>query len=178
MTTFVDPRPKRQRTRRGSTLVEFTLLGIPAIFLFTSVMTCSVDMWQFFTLSYAVNQTARYAALHGASCASPNSCQVLRSDIATYFQGQAMALDPASTTMKLDDGSGVITCNPVTSCPSASSVFPSSGHNAPNGANSVTVSATYTLTNPIFMFWPGSSTNSVVSSRFVVGATSTQQILF
>ena len=165
------------RRRRGSTLVEFTMLGIPVIFLFTSVMTASVDMWQFFTLSYAVAQTARAAALHGISCTqNSNACQITRANLATFFQSEAIALDTASTTMVLNDGSGAITCNPVTSCPSSSLVFPSSGHNSV-GTNSVTVSATYALTNPIFMFWPG-STGGVASHSFTVGATSTQQILF
>ncbi len=83
------------------------MLGIPAIFLFTSVMTASVDMWQFWTLSYAVNQTARYTALHGAGCsANSNSCTVTRANIATFFEGQAIALTTASTVMNLNDGSG------------------------------------------------------------------------
>ncbi len=161
--------------RRGSTLIEFTLLGIPAIFLFTSVITCSIDMWQFFTLSYAVDETARYAALHGATCsANGNSCTVSRATVATYFETQAIALNPSSTTMKLTDSSGTITCNPVSSCPSGSSQFPAASHNS-LGSN-ITVSATYALTNPIAMFWPGSGI--VNSGSFTVGATSTQGILF
>ncbi len=164
------------RRRRGSTLVEFTLLGIPAIFLFTSVMAASVDMWQFFTLTYAVNQTARYTALHGLTCTLyGNTCTVSRATIATFFQSQAMALDPALITMVLNDGSGAITCNPVTSCPSSTSTFPSTGNNTPR-SNTVTVQAKYTVRNPIFVFWPGSS--GVASGAFIVGATSTQLVLF
>jgi Flp pilus assembly protein TadG len=166
----------KRRSRHGSTLVEFTLLGIPVIFLFTSVMTCSVDMWQFFTLSYAVKQTARYAALHGISCTqNSNTCQVTRATIATFFQNQSIALSAAGTTLILNDGSGAITCNPVTACPSSTSNFPSSGHNGLGGQ--ITVTAKYSLTNPIFMFWPGTS-GSIVSNSFLVGATSTQEILF
>ncbi len=114
------------------------------IFLFTSVMmTCSVDMWQFFTLSYAAGQTARYAALHGISCTqNSNACTITRAQVATFMEGQALALDPASTTMTLNDGSGLVTCNPVGSCPSGSSQFPSTGYNAV-GTNNVTVTASY-----------------------------------
>ena len=130
-----------------------------------------------FTLSYAVEQTARYAALHGSDCsASGNSCTILRSDVATFFKGQALALAPASTTMIINDGSGAITCNPVTACPSASSVFPSSGHNSPSTPDLITIQATYPLVNPIFMFWPGAGTTS--ATQFTVGATSTQQVIF
>lgn len=162
--------------RRGSTLIEFTMLGIPAIILFTSVITCSIDMWQLFTLSYAVDQTARYAALHGFTCSqNGNTCTIRRSDVATFFQNQALALAPASTTMVIDDGSGEITCSPVTSCPSADSQFPSSNHNVPD-ADKVTIRATYQLINPIFLFWPGAG--AVTATRFTVGATSTQQVIF
>jgi Flp pilus assembly protein TadG len=167
------PDRKKTRSRRGATMVEFTLLGIPTIFLFTSILTCSIDMWQFFTLSYAVDQTARYAATHGAGCAS--SCTITRADVATYLEGQAIALSPSLTTMVLNDGSGAITCNPVTACPSGTSQFPSSGHNTA-GTNTVTITVTYALTNPFAMFWP--SAGSVRPGTFTVGGKSTQVVLF
>jgi hypothetical protein len=156
-------------------MVEFTMLGVPAIFLFISIMSCAIDMWQFFTLSYAVAQTARYASVHGANCSGTNSCTITRANVASYFQTQALALIPASTTVTLNDGSGVITCSPVTSCPSSTSVFPASGHNTA-GSNTVSVSATYTLTDPIAMFWP--SAGSVSSRTWAVRAASTQEVLF
>jgi Flp pilus assembly protein TadG len=168
---------KSNTRRRGASLIEFTLVGIPAIIICTSVMTSAIDMWQLYTLSYAVDQTARYAALHGSTCsAGSNSCTITRADVATYLQNQAIALDPASTTMVLNDGSGAVTCNPVGSCPSSSSRFPSTGHNSPTTPDTVTIQATYQLINPLFMFWPGAG--SVTATRFTVGATSTQQVIF
>lgn len=163
--------------RRGSSLIEFTLLGVPLLFLFTSVMACSIDMWQMYTLSYAVEQTARYAALHGSTCSSgSNTCTIARSDVATFFQKQAMALDASVTTMVINDGSGEVTCTPVSSCPSSTSRFPSVGHNSPVTPDLVTIKATYALVNPIFMFWPGGG--AVHAARFTVGATSTEQVIF
>lgn len=162
--------------RRGATMIEFTMLGIPAIFLFLSIMSAAVDMWQFFTLSYAVGQTARYASVHGAGCTTgTNSCTITQANVASYFETQALALIPASTTMTMNDGSGVITCTPVTSCPSPTAVFPSSGHNTA-GANTVSVSASYTLTDPIAMFWP--SAGSLIPRTWTVKAASTQEVLF
>jgi hypothetical protein len=109
-----------------------------------------------------------------------NSCTITRADVATYFQNQAIALAAASTTMVLDDGSGAVTCNPVGSCPASSSRFPAVGSNSPatttTAANTVTVQVTYPLLNPIFMFWPGA--NSVGATRFTVGATSRQPVIF
>jgi Flp pilus assembly protein TadG len=167
--------PAKRRRRRGATLLEFTLLGIPAMFLCTSVLAASVDMWQFFTLSYAVAETARYASVHGATCsANSNSCTITRAQVASFFEGQSIALATANTILKLTDGSGTITCNPVTSCPSNTLQFPASGDNAVGSA--IKVSATYPLTNPIFMLWPGSG--HMAGASFTVGATSTQEILF
>jgi hypothetical protein len=140
-----------------------------------SVVSGGIDMWQFFTLSYATAQTARFASLHGATCsANSNTCTITRAAVATYFESQALALSTSSTVMRITDGSGTVTCNPVTSCPSATSQFPAASHNAV-GSN-ITVSATYPLSNPIFMFWPGAG--EVNPATFTVGATSTQEILF
>jgi len=165
----------RRRSRRGATLIEFTLLGIPGMFLCTSVMCASINMWQFFTMSYAVEQTARYAALHGATCsANGNSCTITRASVASYFEAQAIALSAASTTLTLTDGSGTVTCNPVSSCPSGSSQFPASANNSV-GSN-ITIAVTYPITNPIIMLWP--SAGNEAGSRFTLGATSTQEILF
>ncbi len=166
---------KTSRGRRGATLIEFTLLGIPGLFVCTSVMTASVNMWQFFTMSYAVEQTTRYAALHGATCSSNgNTCTITRAQVAAFFEAQGFALSPASTTLKLTDGSGTITCNPVTSCPSSSSVFPAAGSNGV-GSN-ITIAVTYTITNPMIMLWPAAGNRA--GSHFTLGATSTQEILF
>jgi Flp pilus assembly protein TadG len=164
----------KRRSRRGASLIEFTMLGIPGIFLCTSVMCASINMWQFFTMSYAAEQTARYAAMHGASCGSPNSCTITRANVASFFEAEAIALIPASTTLKLTDGSGTITCNPVSSCPSSSSQFPAAADNSV-GSN-ITISVSYTITNPIIMLWP--SAGIVSPSRFTLGATSTQEILY
>jgi Flp pilus assembly protein TadG len=171
-----DARAFRNR-RRGATLIEFTLLGIPAIFLCTSIVACSIGMWQFFMLNYAVAETARYASMHGATCvhsaSNPNDCSIMQTDVATYFENAAIALAPASTTLKLTDGSGVTTCSPVTSCSSAA-MFPSAGNNAV-GSN-ITIQGSYTLLNPIFMFWP--SGGSVAAHNVNVSSSSTQAILF
>lgn len=163
------------RLRRGATLIEFTLLGIPGLFLCMSVLMTGIDMWQFFTLSYAAAETARFTSVHGATCESPNTCQITRAEVAAYFENQALALSPASTVLKMTDGSGTITCNPVTSCPSSSSYFPANTYNAV-GSN-ISVTATYPISNPLFMFWPGAG-SGVHPGTYTLGAGSTQEILY
>jgi hypothetical protein len=140
-----------------------------------SVVMSGIDMWQFFTLSYAAAQTARFASVHGATCAPPtNTCLITRAQVAAYFESQALALSAASTTLSMTDGSGTITCTPVTSCPSDTTKFPATTNNAVGSNLSVTV--TYPISNPIFMFWPGAG--QVNPATFNVGATSTQEILY
>ena len=53
----------RRQRRRGSALLEFTLVGIPILFLSTSVISASLDMWQFHNLAYGTQMTARYVAM-------------------------------------------------------------------------------------------------------------------
>jgi Flp pilus assembly protein TadG len=166
------------RSRTGATTLEFTLLGIPGLLLCMSVMMTGIDMWQFFTLSYSVAETTRFAAVHGITCAPTvpvkNSCLITRAQVAAYFESQALALNKASTVLTLTDGSGTITCDPVTSCPSDTSNFPATTNNAV-GSN-ISITATYPISNPLFMYWPGAGT--VNPGTYTVGATSTQEILY
>lgn len=169
---------RRRGSRRGATVIEFTLLGVPGLLLCMSIVMSGIDMWQFFTLSYAVAQTARFAAVHGATCAqtapTTNSCLITRAQVAAYFETQALALSTASTVLTMTDGSGAITCNPVTSCPSDTTNFPATTNNAV-GSN-ISINATYPISNPVFIFWPGAG--KVSPSTYTVGATAAQEILY
>ena len=163
-------------SRRGSTLIEFTLMGIPIIFLTISVFSISIDMWEFHELPHAVEMTARYAATHGQGCTQPgNSCSLTVANLVTYFKAQNISLLPSLVNVTFTDGGGSITCAPLTDCASSSTLFPSTGHNVA-GVDDVTVRATYTLKNPIAIFWP--SAHNAVWHAFTVGATSRQGILF
>ena len=168
-------RKRQQNKRRGSALLEFTLVGIPMIFISTSIMSTSLDMWQFHNLAYGTQMTARYVAMHGRSCAqNGNTCTVTVASIAAYFQRQALALDSSKLNVKLQSLSETINCNPLNTCSSNTAVFPNS---ADNGVKfSVIVTGTYPVTNPIALFWPG--VGSVRASTFNLSATSRQMIIF
>ncbi len=158
--------------RRGSALIEFTLVGIPVIFLTISVLSISIDMWEFHELPQAVEMTARYAATHGQGCAG--ACGVTVANLVTYFEGQNISLLPSLVNVTFTDGSGSIQCSPLTDCASNATAFPAASYSAPG--RDVTVYATYTLKNPIAMFWPSNAQG--VWQAFNVGATSRQRILF
>lgn len=161
-------------SKRGSALIEFSMLGIPILFVSISIFHISVGMWQFQTLEYAATATARYVSLHGATCASNgNACTITVGNIASYFLAQAIALDGASATLTLTDGSGSTVCNPVNSCTSNSTQFPNSSYNTVG--LDITVKATSRLTNPLIMYWPP---NSFADGDFTLGAVSSQRIAF
>lgn len=164
----------RSSARRGTALIEFTLLGIPLLCVTTSVMSIGLDAWQYWSLAYATDNTARYISMHGATCSQNNNvCTITTGQIASFFESQSMALSSASVDVTLTDSSGTTTCNPVSNCASGSAFFPA------NTANSVgsdiTVQATYKLTNPITMFF---GNNHVTGNDYTVGAKSKVRIQF
>ena len=72
--------------RRGSTILEFVLVGIPMIFIFISVFEISRGMWIYHTLAYSIREGVRYTTVHGKGCASPNTCQVTIAQITGVIQ--------------------------------------------------------------------------------------------
>src|ERR1700693_1857783 len=94
----------RNSSRAGSSLVEFTILGIPMMFITISVVAISIDMWQFQSLAYATEMTARYVSVHGATCAQGgNTCTITAGNVAAFFAANAIALDPGPVNVTLTD---------------------------------------------------------------------------
>jgi Flp pilus assembly protein TadG len=165
---------RRIRFRTGQSLVEFTLLGIPMIFITLSVVYVSVGMWQFHSLAYASEMTARYVTVHGATCSqNGNSCTIEVGNVATFFASQAISLNAASVIVKMTDGTGMTTCNPVNSCYSNTAQFPAATANSVG--SDITISATYVLRSPLAMFFPP---DVVVDHDYTVVAQSRQRIMF
>jgi hypothetical protein len=165
----------KNRAKKGQSLVEFTIVGIPVIFLITSVITVSVDMWQFDNLAYGAQTTARYVAMHGRSCIQDGTtCALTVADVVSYLSSRALALDPGKARVTLTSATSSTVCNPLSTCSSNSAQFPIASDNGVNF--DVTVTVTYPITNPITMFWPGAS--SVGSQTFNLYAMSRQRIVF
>ena len=165
---------RRGAARRGTALIEFTLLGIPLLCVTTSVMSIGLDAWQYWSLAYATDATARYISMHGATCSqNSNACTIKTGQVAAFFESQSMALSSSSVDVSLTDSSGTTNCNPVSSCASGLVTFPASSANSVG--SDITVQATYTLVNPIMMFW---GNNHVSGNNYTVGAKSKVRIQF
>jgi Flp pilus assembly protein TadG len=161
------------RRRSGQSVIEFTLLGIPMLFITIAVVSMSIDMWQYHTLAYATEITARMVSVHGATCGTPNTCTIQVGDVAKFFAAHAIALDAGTVIVKMTDSSGTTTCNPVNSCNTNTAQFPAS---SANGVGSdITITATYTLKNPFGMFWPP---DADAAHDYTGGAMSRQRIVF
>ncbi len=160
--------------RSGQALVEFTLVGIPMIFLLISIFEIARITWIYNNLSAATAEATRYAIVHGRNCvSSPNSCGRTVADVAGFFRFRAVGLAPEDTTLSLISPAGTVSCR-LDQCPSNSNIWP------PLTANEVgtrvELSAIYTTRSPLSMLWPGGHSVAPFSMR--LGATSREPIQF
>jgi Flp pilus assembly protein TadG len=148
---------RRRGQRRGSTLIEFTLVGIPMIFVLISTFEMARGMWIYHTLAYAVKEATRYASVHGVSCTtSPNSCGVTIGDIATVLKRSGPALIPNQLTVTFKPSAGSSTTGTLATLMTSTTAWPPA---SPAGTNAIgqplTISAVYPFRSAIAMFWPG-----------------------
>jgi Flp pilus assembly protein TadG len=158
-------RPRCQ-CRRGNTTLEFTLVGIPLVFVLISIFEISRGMWIYHTLEYGIKQGTRYAAVHGQNCAaSPNACTATIGSITSVILANGAGLMPADLQLTfcsppLGDnttcGAGVAgyhTCSGNT-CSSDGLVWPPNGTNRV-GFDDVVIVGHYPFGTVLALVWPG-----------------------
>jgi len=162
--------------RKGSTLVEFTLVGIPFIFILISTFEMARGMWNYQTLAYAVRAGSRYAAMHGKGCtAGTNTCGITVASVANAISTAATGLPAANFNVVLSSATAAsVNCAPLSSCSSNATAWPPAADNAPG--SDIRVSATYTFNSALAMLWPGAGRVSFGTFTFV--AYSRQAIQF
>lgn len=163
------------KRRRGTAMIEFTMVGIPVIFLTASIIEMSIEAWKFESMMYAIQVAARYACQHGRTCTkNSNSCTIEVENVADLISAQAPSLDPSQLNVTLTTHSASVTCDPLNTCFTNTAQFPSS---TDNGVGlPITITATYPMHNPIPMFWFGSA--GVSGSSWTLGATTLQSIVY
>jgi Flp pilus assembly protein TadG len=165
------------RRKRGSVTVEFTMVGIPLIFVLISIVSISYGMWIYHTQTDAISRGTRYVVVHGSDCtASGNTCTTTVGKIATAIAAGGVGLSSSQWDVTLVSASGAnnVTCNPLSSCLTNTEVWPPSPDNEPG--TSVAISATYPFTSALSMFFPG--TAPVKFGTFNLPAYSKQIIQF
>lgn len=166
----------QRRREQGFSLIEFTLAGIPLMLLLISIIEMSLAMWNYHTLQFAVCEGARYSARHGQGCTyTGNSCSVTVATIANEVTTAGTGLVKSRMALTLTSTAGSISCNPVSTCSSNSTVWPPTGANSIG--NSITISATYPAqTGLMFLFMPASGYLKFTALTF--SASSTELVLF
>jgi len=156
-------------------MVEFTMVAVPMICVTTSIMEMSLESWKFASMSYAIEVAARYACTHGRTCTkSGNTCTIRVQDVATLISAQAPSLDSSKLNISLITNSATKTCNPLSTCLTDTTQFPSS---TDNGVGlDIKITATYPMNNPLPMIWFRSVSTS--GGSFTLGATTRQTIVY
>ena len=144
---------RNRRERGGSTLVEFTLVGIPMIFVLISTFEVARGMWEYHTLAYGVKEGTRYASVHGKTCeVAPNSCTVTVAQVARRVSDSAAGLLPTDLTLTFTSLSGTFSCT-VTNCLKNNSAWPPDPAN--QQGSDIEIDGVYPFQSAISMFWPG-----------------------
>ena len=167
---------RRTRGRRGSSILEFVLVGIPVIFVLISLFEISRGMWTYHTLAYAAREGVRYASVHGKGCASPNTCQVTIGQITSKIQAAGVGLPPGTTTVTFTPSSGTASSDTMTNQLASSTIWPPSGANAPG--QDVKIKVTYPFRTILAIFWVGAGRPLNDSGTFNLAASSTEPIQF
>jgi Flp pilus assembly protein TadG len=157
--------------------MEFTLVGIPLIFVLISTFEIARGMWIYHTLAYCVKQGTRYTIVHGSNCAqAPNTCTVSIGQIAGVIKSASLGLDRDQLNLTFTPASGSATTCQLTNCLTSGTVWPPSSANTPG--LSVTISATYPFRSMIAMFWPGARGGPTVFSAVTLPASSKDLMQF
>ena len=182
--------PQKQR---GQAMLEFTLVGIPLMFVLISIFEISRGMWMYHTMAFAVKDGVRFASVHGINCinttgsggSDPNFCQKTIADIAAQIQGSAVIFDPTQTTLTFFPGDGGVastTCTMVGpgagGCPQfTANAWPPTGAGDLNSiGRPIRIDVTAPFRSALSMFWPGS--RPVNFGTFNLGASSTDYIQY
>ena len=180
--------PKRLfRSRRGGqSLVEFTFVGIPMIFVLISVFEISRGMWMYHTLAHSVRDGVRYASVHGYNCTNNNNtCTVTMRQVAAVIRDAAIGLDPVKTTLnfytlpaasvtKTQTGTQC-TLDTTTNACSTTNTFPPPACNTPK-ACVVEIDIATPFTSALAMVWPGAKPVSFTTGS--LGATSADAVQY
>src|SRR6185295_9073071 len=91
------------RSRRGSAMIEFTLVGIGLIFVLISIAEMSRGMWVYHTLAHVAKEGNRYAIVHGRNCEVLTGCQpyITRQALAQKMQYAGVGLMAANVEVTI-----------------------------------------------------------------------------
>ena len=174
-----------RRGRKGQALIEFTLVGIPVIFLLICIFEMARAMWVYDTMAYALKEGTRFAVVHGQNCDTPpNTCQVTVATIARVIRRAGVGLLPDDLTLTIQNGAGTTVYPTATRGPRTLALhladldltpWPPKPGSAPG--NEIIIFGKYRFRSVLVFFWPGAGPASVLGTIYLP-ATSREQIYF
>lgn len=153
--------------RRGASLIEFTLVGIPIMFLLISVFEISRGMWMYLTAAHAARESARFIVVHGSNCKAPGEpCGRAISQIAQQLQSHLVGMDPNEVQVTFRAGCPPLkpfrdpsacsgTRQPLQAYLSDASAVPWPGGAGAANLTFAEVEIEFPFRSAIAMFWPG-----------------------
>lgn len=144
------------RSCRGSTMVEFTLVAIPLIFVLISVFEVSRAMWIYDTVAHAVRKGNRFAVVHGNNCGTHPECRTTVAGVADVIRHHGVGLIPSELRdIRFISSTQTLTYPSLAACLAATGTrWPPADAGGNRGAP-VEIRAVYRFPSAIGLFWPG-----------------------
>jgi len=169
-------------------MIEFTLVGIPIIFVMISVFEISRAMWMYVTVAHAVKEGVRYAVVHGNNCTiAPNSCRVQLRDIANRMATVGVGLLPENfENIEFVSMTRTETCATLEQCisgtagntywPTAAPAALNADVGSARGAD-LEIRGRYRFTSLMLLFWPGAAPVDAMGS-ISLGANAKESVQY
>jgi Flp pilus assembly protein TadG len=160
-------------------MLEFTLVGIPLIFILIATFELSRGMWIYHTRAYAVKSGVRYAVVHGQNCSkAPNNCTVTIGQVASRVKSTGVGLPDSLVTLTFTPANGSATTCLLKDCIAnyTSSAWPSASANAPG--QDIRLTGVYPFSSTMLMFWPGAGAPTGAAKVFNLSAHSRESIQY
>ena len=179
----------RKSSRKGNAMIEFTLVGIPMIFVLISTFEMARGMWLYHTLAHAVKEATRYAIVHSNNCnVNPSSCASRIRDIALRMSEAGVGLIPedVQNVTFISVSRAPITCPTLQDCLQSGGTgdvyWPAAAPGAAidvggeRGAR-VQITAEFPFRSAIAMLWPGAG-GGINFPIFVLPANSEEVVQY
>jgi len=155
-------------------MIEFTMTAVPLVFVAISAVWICLGMWEYHTLTEAVNATARSASVHGAGCVG-QTCATTVDTTARLLAAKAIGIPASILNVTLTSSASTVNCNPLSNCYGNSASWPTLSGNLA-GSTDIAVSATLSFKSAISLWTPGHGDQGF--NAVTLGANARQAVVF
>ena len=146
----------RKHGGRGNATIEFTLVGIPLVFVLISTIEMARGMWIYHTLGYAIKEGTRYAVARGQNNTPLNHSTYQRVCSAIIQAGAGLVKDDLSLTFQ--SATQTKSFSNGNDCLADTDQWPPGAAAAKiddQAGQTISITGYYPFVSTISMFWPG-----------------------